>query len=80
MNEENLFCKIFEVEGYQLLVMLSYDEDNESEALEIKTTINDLTAAYNISGFPNEDSKKALANFDQVKAKEVFQTLKELLI
>lgn len=75
---KNQFCKIFEVRGYQVLIMKAYDDEDDSYK------VNQITdAGFQITmglGYESEKRRdEVFDNYNHESAVKFFDSIKSLL-
>lgn len=76
---KNQFCKIFEVQGHQVLYRRDTNDEGD-EAITMTTLIDGLFMSANMSGFEknNTTAEEQFKKVDQEKAESFFKTMKDL--
>jgi hypothetical protein len=79
-TSKNAFCKLFEVDGYQVLYRLHINTENDNEVeLVISTFIDGVELSSKLSGFEDSTAEKALESVGAEQALKFFEAMKALV-
>ncbi|POR20665.1 hypothetical protein BWK57_12815 [Flavobacterium columnare] len=77
--QKQIYFKIIELENYQVLVEKCFDDDDETEAMNVSFHIKGMKVSYNLSYETMEKRDNDFEQFDKKQAQKFIDSIRNFL-